>query len=434
MSQLPYQILNKKRLGEALNQEEIRAVVDGATHKSWSDAQLAAFLMAAAIRDLDPTETENLTSAMLESGEQWDLASEVSNVVDKHSTGGVGDKVSLVLSPLLASCDIPVAMLTGRALGHTAGTADKLEVIPGLDLALTRERCLALLESTRLASGIATDSIAPADRHLYGIRDQTGTVESIPLIVASILSKKLATGAAALVFDVKTGNGAFMNELNAARELTRLLVRVSSSLGRKASGVITDMSQPLGDWVGHRSEILESLECLDGRGGMEVVEVTLALAEELLGHIGSDVERTDLEEALGSGRAREAFDRWAISQGADPSWIAKPVLDLAPVEVAIESPASGYLERVDTRSIGLLMVKAGAGRSRPGDEIDEGVSLRYVARLGESVAVGQELARLYLRREDPGLTADFSACFRVSEEAVSSPPLIYERIGAESVS
>jgi len=431
MAQLPYQILNKKRLGETLKREEIRAVVDGATNASWSDAQLAAFLMAAAIHDLDPTETEYLTLAMLESGEQWDLASEVNNVVDKHSTGGVGDKVSMVLSPLLASCDIPVAMLTGRALGHTAGTADKLEVIPGLDLALTRDRCLALLDTARLASGIATDSIAPADRHLYGIRDQTGTVESIPLIVASILSKKLATGASALVFDVKTGNGAFMTELAEARELTRLLVRVSNSMGRKASGVITDMSQPLGDWVGHRCEIFESIECLEGRGGKEVIEVTLALSEELLRHIDSDVVRTDLEEALESGRAREAFERWAVAQGADARWIAKPDLDLAPVEIVLESPTHGFLDTVDTRTIGLLMVRAGAGRSRPGDEIDMGVSLKYVARLGDSVASGQELARLYLRREDSELAAEFLNCFAVSEAPASAPRLIYETIGAE---
>ena len=427
MAKLPYEILNRKRLGSSLDDDDIRAVVRGATDGSWSDPQLAAFLMAAAVNGLDESETHSLTLAMLESGDQWDLSSQIPNLVDKHSTGGVGDKVSLVLSPLLASCDIPVVMLTGRALGHTAGTADKLEVIPGLDLALTRERCLKLIDETNLASGIATDAIAPADRHLYAIRDQTGTVESIPLIVASILSKKLATGAAALVFDVKTGNGAFMADLDEARQLARLLARVTRATGRAASSLITDMSQPLGNWVGHRSEIQESIECLAGEGGSEVREVTLALAIELLQHIGSDVDRSDLEDALMSGRAKEAFDRWAIAQGADPSWLEEPDLALAPRETVLEASKDGYLRTVDTRAIGLLMIQAGAGRSRPTDTIDDRVSFNYRARLGQRVEKGQELARLYTRREGSDLAVAFTNCFSISDEC-QSPPLIVERV------
>jgi pyrimidine-nucleoside phosphorylase len=387
--------------------------------------------MSAAIHGLDVSETHHLTVGMLESGDQWDLSSEVPGLVDKHSTGGVGDKVSLVLSPLLAACDIPVAMLTGRALGHTAGTADKLEVIPDLDLGLDRQRSIDLLKSTGLASGIATDSIAPADRQLYRIRDQTGTVESVPLIVASILSKKLAMGASALVFDVKTGNGAFMVELDQARHLARLLARVSTSMGRKASSLITDMSQPLGDWVGHRSEIFESLECLEGRGGAEVVEVTMSLAEELLDHIGSEISRGDLENAISSGRAREKFDHWALAQGADADWIARPRLELAPVEAVIESPDAGFLSTVDTRAIGLLMVEAGAGRVTPTDEIDPAVSLKYATRLGRPVEAGQELARLYLSEANPSLVAKFASCFEISETEATAPPLVVERVGSE---
>jgi pyrimidine-nucleoside phosphorylase len=427
MAKLPYEILSKKRADYPLDEEDIRAIVAGATDESWSDAQLAAFLMAAAIHGLDDAETHHLTISMLESGDQWDLASEIPNLVDKHSTGGVGDKVSLVLAPLLAACDIPVVMLTGRALGHTAGTADKLEVIPGLDLGLDRQRSLELLESTRLASGIATDTVAPADRHLYRIRDQTATVESIPLIVASILSKKLATGASALVFDVKTGNGAFMIGLEEARELAGLLARVSVSMGRQASSLITDMSQPLGDWVGHRSELHESIECLEGRGAPEIIDVSIALAEELIGHIGSIVTRDDLEAALNSGRAKEAFERWALAQGADSNWMAQPDLTLAPLEVVIEAPRTGFVKKVDTRSIGLLMVEAGAGRATPTDEIDDGVSFKYQTRLGQRVEAGQELARLYLRREAPSLTTAFLNCFEIGDEA-SPRPLILERI------
>jgi pyrimidine-nucleoside phosphorylase len=427
MAKLPYEILNKKRTDCSLDEGDIQAIVAGATDNSWSDAQLAAFLMAAAIHGLDDAETHHLTMSMLESGDQWNLASEIPDLVDKHSTGGVGDKVSLVLAPMLAACDIPVMMLTGRALGHTAGTADKLEVIPGLDLALDRRRTLDLLESTRLASGIATDSIAPADRHLYRLRDQTGTVESIPLIVASILSKKLATGASALVFDVKTGSGAFMVERDDARKLAGLLARVSISMGRHASSLITDMSQPLGDWVGHRCEVGESIECLEGRGGREVIDVSIALAEELSGHIGSTVTRNDLEATLTSGRAKEAFERWALAQGADPKWMARPDLTLAPVEVVLEAPRTGYVKTVDTKSIGLLMVEAGAGRATPTDKIDDGVSLRYLTRLGHRVEAGQELGRLYLRRDDPSLATAFLNCFEIGDE-VEPTPLILERI------
>ncbi|MGB6362891.1 MAG: thymidine phosphorylase, partial [Thermoanaerobaculia bacterium] len=213
----PYRILERKRAGGSLRDAEVRAVVAGATDGSWSDGQLAAFLMAAAIQGLGAEETHSLTLAMLESGEQWDLAADIPTLTDKHSTGGVGDKVSLVLAPLLAACGVPIVMLTGRALGHTGGTADKLEVVPGLDLELDRARCLDLLEEVGLAVGIATSAIAPADSRLYQLRDQTATVASLPLITASVLSKKLATGAAALVFDVKTGNGAFLADASESR-------------------------------------------------------------------------------------------------------------------------------------------------------------------------------------------------------------------------
>jgi pyrimidine-nucleoside phosphorylase len=424
---LAYPILARKRLGAALDQAEIESVVKAAADGSWSDAQLAAFLMAAAIQGLDSEETLHLTLAMLESGDQWDLSSEIPGLVDKHSTGGVGDKVSLVLSPLLAACGVPVIMLTGRALGHTAGTADKLESIPGLDLELDRQRCLQLLESHGMAMGIATRVIAPADRTLYRIRDQTATVDSLPLITGSILSKKLASGAASLVFDIKTGNGAFMAELSAARELGQMLVGVTQQMGRKASALITDMSQPLGQWVGHLSEVRESLECLEGEGAPEVMEVTLALAEELLRLQGSDLGRVDLQRAVDSGRAREVFDEWAAAQGAEAAWLAAPDLGLAPAEVVVESPRDGVVSAVDCRRIGLLMVEAGAGRSAPDTPIDNRVALSYSARLGTAVTKGQELARLYLRQRDADLTRRFKACFEVAE-AGSPVTLIVDRI------
>lgn len=425
---LAYPILAKKRAGDALTAAEIRAVVAGATDGTWSEAQLAAFLMAAAIQGLDATETRVLTMAMLDSGEQWDLAKEIPGLVDKHSTGGVGDKVSLILAPLLAACDVPVVMLTGRALGHTAGTADKLDAIPGLDQELDRSRSLRLLDRHRMAIGVATADIAPADRHLYRLRDQTATVESLPLITGSILSKKLASGAAALVFDVKTGNGAFMSRPEQARELAEMLVAVTISMGRRASALITDMSQPLGDWVGHLAEIRETLECLEGQGPANLMEVTYSLAAELLTLSGHDLTRDDLEEAISSGRAREAFLQWGEAQGARAGWLSDPDLALAPHESVLECPRAGVLSLVDTRQIGLLMVESGAGRSRANDDIDHRVSLHYRTRLGSAVDKGDELARLYLRQNDESLQDRFAACFQVTDRG-ESPLLLVDRVG-----
>ena len=423
---LPYRILERKRAGMRLSEDEIRAVARGATDGSWSEGQLAAFLMAAAIRGLDPEETRALTLAMLESGERWELAREVPGLCDKHSTGGVGDKVSLVLGPLLASCGLPVAMLTGRGLGHSGGTMDKLESIPGMDLGLDRARCLELLDRCGLAIGGATAEIAPADRRLYALRDTTATVDSLPLITASILSKKLAMGAAAVVFDVKTGNGAFLPELERSVELGRGLVETARALGTPASYLVTDMSQPLGRWTGHTSEVLETLQCLAGEGPADVMEVTFALAEEVSRMVDRPLSRREMEEAISSGRARERFEQWAALQGADPAWLRTPSFALAPVERPLLAQRSGRLAGVDVRQLGLLLVEAGGGRSRPDDAIDFGISLETKARLGQEVREGEELARIYLRREDDRLVELFAGCFTVAEEG-EAPMLIAAR-------
>ena len=245
-----YSILERKREGLTLSESQIRTVVAGTTDGSWDNSQIAAFLMAATIRGLDADETRWLTVAMLESGERWNLAAEVPGVVDKHSTGGVGDKVSLVLAPLLAACDVPIAKLTGRGLGHTAGTADKLETIPGLDLNVDRQRAVHLLEEVGMVVATASVGVAPADKRFYALRNVTATAESLPLIVSSILSEKLAVGASSLVFDMKTGNGAFFVDQERAVALASLLVRTAESLGTGAVAVVTDMSQPLGRWRG----------------------------------------------------------------------------------------------------------------------------------------------------------------------------------------
>ncbi len=428
---LPYRILERKRAGVRLTEEEIREVVRGATDGSWSEGQLAAFLMAAAIRGLDVGETRALTLGMLESGEQWHLSREVPNLCDKHSTGGIGDKTSLVLPFLLASCGLPVSMLAGRGLGHSGGTMDKLESIPGMDLDLDRRGCLDLLARCGVAFGGATGRVAPADRRLYALRDVTATVDSIPLITASILSKKLAMGAAAVVFDVKVGNGAFLPEPDQARALARMLVDTGQALGTKVSALITDMNQPLGRWCGNAAEVKEGLECLGGSGPADLMEVTLRLAEEVSRMVGQPLTRAGLEGAIASGRARERFDRWAVLQGADPAWIRSPRLDLAPVERPVLAGRSGRLARVDTRQLGMLLIEAGTGRIRPDSEIDHGVSLLMEARLGDEVRAGDELGRLYLRRDDERLVRSFAECFEVGEHGTAPvlPPLIAERVG-----
>ena len=420
-----FRILGKKRRGEALAAEEVRAAVAGAASGEWGDAEVAAFLMAAAIRGLDVEETGELTRAMLESGEQWDLGSEIPDLGDKHSTGGVGDKVSLILAPLLAACGRPVVMLTGRALGHTGGTADKLESIPGLELGLDRGRCLRALRETGLAIGIPTGAIAPADRRLYALRHRTATIDSLPLVTGSILSKKLATGAAAIVFDVKTGDGAFFAELEAARELARMLVATAAAVGRRARALLTDMSQPLGRWVGHAAEVRETYDGFAGRGPADLMEVTYALCREVAELVGGELTREELDAAIASGRARERFERWAALQGADPAWLRNPSFALAPEEAVIEAPRPGRLARVATRRLGELLAGAWGG---PGAEIDRGIALRVERKLGDEVGRGDEIARLYLRRRDEALIDAIGECFVVGE-AGEPAELVLDRVG-----
>lgn len=429
MVSTPYELLDRKRSGHPWSPAEIEEAVTGAVSGDWSDAQLGAFLMAAATRGLDDSETAALTRSMLDSGDRWDLARDVPHLGDKHSTGGVGDKVSLVLGPLLAACVQPVVMLTGRALGHTGGTADKLETIPGLDLALDRERAVRALERSGLAIGLATEAIAPADRRLYALRHATGTVAIPSLIVASILSKKLACGAAALVFDVKAGDGAFLPELADAEALARSLIEVCGRFERPAAALITDMDQPLGRWVGHGVEVAEALACLAAEGPDDLRRLTLDLGELLCQVTGSGVTRSELEAALADGRARERFERWAVEQGAEPGWADAYRAELAPHEAVIPARRDGILSRVRAREIGLVLAAAGArGGGVGGDrEPDPGVAVETVARLGDPIRAGQPLARLYLRRPDEELERRLRRAFVVGDHG-EAPPLVHRRL------
>lgn len=422
-----FRILEKKRHGGRLGRDEIRQVSAGAASGEWGDAELGALLMACSIRGLDLEETRDLTEAMLESGEQWDLAADLPTVGDKHSTGGVGDKVSLLLAPLMAAVERPVMMLAGRGLGHTGGTTDKLEAIPGVELSLDRKRCLETLQKTGMAIGQATGGIAPADKRLYALRDRTATIDVIPLICGSILSKKLAVGAAAIVFDVKTGDGAFMQKREDSIELARQLVDTCKAMGRKASAIVTDMSQPLGRWVGHTSEVREVYECFDGHGQADFLEVTFELCEDLSAMTGDRLPRSAFEAVMRSGKARECFEAWAAHQGAEKAWLAKPRFDLAPEEVPLLAPRSGVLAATENRNLGFLLAEAGGGRPRPEVPIDFGVSLEVKSKLGDKVEAGQEIARLYLRNRNESIEQRTLACFKIEDEG-EAPPLIVTKL------
>lgn len=385
--------------------------------------------MGAVLQELDEEQTLALTRAMLESGEQWQLREAFGAVGDKHSTGGVGDKTSLLLAPLAAAAGLPMAMLTGRGLGHTGGTADKLEAIPGFEQELSRERVIELLADCGIALGVATAGIAPADRKLYALRDRTATVDSLPLMVASILSKKLATGASAIVFDVKVGDAAFLPELDRALELAARLVGITRDLGVAASALLSDMDQPLGDWVGHAAEVREVLDCLEGRGPQETVELTLALALELSEALDLGWTEASLRSLLDSGAPRERFARWAVAQGAEPAFFDAPDLPLAPVERVLHAERAGVVTRVEARRLGLLLAEAGASRRAIGADLDLGVSLRYSTRLGRRVEAGEELARVYLRRDDPALVERFASCFHVGDVGLEAP-LLHGRLGS----
>ncbi len=425
-----FEVLDRLRTGEQLTAVEIRSAVEGASSGSWSDAQLGAFLMAVALRGLDDEQTSVLTSSMLDSGETWKLRERFPTVVDKHSTGGVGDKVSLILGPILAACGVPVVMLTGRALGHTGGTADKLESIPGLDLALDRERTEGLLDEVGLAIGIATTGIAPADRRLYLLRDATATISSLPLVVGSILSKKLATGAAGIAFDVKVGSGAFFPGIDDARELARRLVGTCERLGVRASALLTDMAQPLGRWVGHNSEINETVQCLRGEGDERLMEVTLSLCEEASRLVGADVAREHLEEAVASGAALEKLTDWARAQGARSTWLEAPDLPMGRFEKSVCASSTGALAKIDNQRVGWCLSEA----CRSGREIERSLALESVRQLGDSVTSGEELARVYGPDDESAsrLASELEACFHVSSSG-ELPTLVVERVSSEDV-
>jgi pyrimidine-nucleoside phosphorylase len=423
----------KKRDGQELGEGEIADFVGGVTSGAITDEQAAAFLMAVCIRGMTTRETAALTFAMMRSGETWDL-SRHGFVADKHSTGGVGDKATLVLAPLLAAVGVKAGMMSGRGLGHTGGTLDKLESIPGFKTGLPKADFDRLLDTVGCALIGQTDSIAPADRRLYALRDVTGTVESIPLITASILSKKLATGAHAVVFDVKTGNGAFMADPKDAEKLGRALVDTTRATGRKASGYLTAMDRPIGEAVGNANEVEESIRMLAGEGPADLRENTLLLGVDLLLAAGVETSPKDarrrLNAALADGRALEVFARLVAAQGGDATVCDDAArLPQPRSRRDVPAPEGGVVTRIATREVGMLAIELGCGRAKREDVIDPASGFRVKKKPGDAVVAGEPLLVVEL-----GPTAkpraDFferlAACWTIapSGAAVESLPFV----------
>jgi pyrimidine-nucleoside phosphorylase len=430
-----YEILNKKRRGGPLSKGEIETFVDRFTRGEIPDYQMAALLMAIAINGTTAEEMATLTQAMLRSGEQWKMRDQYDFIADKHSTGGVGDKVSLVLTPWVAACGVKIGMLSGRGLGHTGGTLDKLEAIPRFNARLTKEefeRCIADVSAVITTS---TEGIAPADKKIYALRDVTGTVESLPLITASIMSKKLAMGASALVLDVKTGSGAFMRLYQDSKALAESLVAAAAGSGTRVEAMITDMDRPLGVAAGNANEIIETIEVLKGYGPADVEEVTRAQAERLLVMSGKYDERSanaKLAETLQSGAALDHARKWIAAQGGDAGVVEDYSLLPQPrTTIEVKAPQSGVIKHIDTYAAGMFTVDLGAGRKKADDVIDYAAGVMFDRKTGDEVKAGEVIARIQLgarERDENELRERFLSFVEFGDEMPVAKPLIHEHL------
>ena len=427
----PQAIIARKRDGHVLTPEEIAAFVRGVTHGGWADYQAAALLMAVFLRGMTADETSCLTAAMMRSGAVANLAGIPGVKVDKHSTGGVGDKVSLILAPLVAACGVPVPMISGRGLGHTGGTLDKLESIPGFQVGLSLDAYAAQIRRIGVAMIGQTAEIAPADRKLYALRDVTATVESIPLICASIMSKKLAEGIDALVLDVKFGRGAFMKEKARARELATAMVAIGKAMGKPTRALLTAMDQPLGHAVGNAVEVIESIEALKGRGPADLMEVTFALGVQmlLLGKAATkpSVARARLENAIADGSALVKFRDLIAAQGGDVAVIDDYTrLPGAKFTREVHAGKSGHVVDVDPMAIAQAALLLGAGRANVSAAVDHAVGITDLVKIGERIPRGGRLCTIHVN--DGQLLAAAlkltQAAFKIGVRPAAPPILI----------
>jgi pyrimidine-nucleoside phosphorylase len=425
------ELIVRKRDGLALDAAELSWVVEQYTDGLIPDYQVAAFLMAVLWRGLDAAELVTWTEAMLHSGEVLDLGRLPGAKIDKHSTGGVGDKVSIALAPIVAACGVAVPMMSGRGLGHTGGTLDKLESIPGFTTALDPGRFVEIVERLGIVLAGQSETLVPADRKIYALRDATGTVESIPLISSSIMSKKLAEDVDGLILDVKVGSGAFMKDVESATLLARTMISIGAAHGTPVVAVLTDMDQPLGRAVGNANEIAESLDVLEGHGPPDVTELTMLLGEEMLVLADPGRDRSEarqaLDDAVASGRAREVFASVVVAQGGNPEVVTdRSLLDVAPHARRITASRSGYVTRCDAMAIGVAAVRLGAGRAAKEDEVDHGVGITLSAKRGDRVDAGDLLGEVRYRDEDrlAGALALLDEAWEISDEPPPPRPLV----------
>ncbi|MBV9898205.1 MAG: thymidine phosphorylase [Chloroflexi bacterium] len=427
-------LIEKKRDGASHSRDELKAIVGGYVRGEVPDYQIAAWLMAICWRGMQPDELTHLTQVMAASGEQLDLSSIGRPVADKHSTGGVGDKTSLIVMPLVAACGVPVGKMSGRGLGFTGGTIDKLESFPGIRVDLPAAAFVRQLREIGIVITGQSADLAPADGKLYALRDVTGTVPSLPLIASSVMSKKLAAGANAIVLDVKTGSGAFMREPDAARALARAMVDIGTAAGRRMAAVVSDMSQPLGRAVGNALEVAEALDTLEGHGPPELTDFAIDLAS-LIVELASDgaAGRANVEHALRSGAGLRSFRAMIEAQGGDTrAFEDRALLPRANYQHAVLAETDGYLTRLDALSVAHTATLLGAGRERKGDPIDLSVGVVVHVKLGDEVRAGQTLAMLHAGDEARLAPAEraLREAIEVSEQRVAPPPLILERLVA----
>ncbi|WP_273833186.1 pyrimidine-nucleoside phosphorylase [Guptibacillus sedimenti] len=427
-------VIQKKRNGKELTKEEINFFIDGYTKGDIPDYQASALMMAIYFNGMKSNETAMLTQAMVNSGETIDLSAIKGHKVDKHSTGGVGDKTTFIVGPLVASVGVPVAKMSGRGLGHTGGTLDKLESIKGFHIEMTKEEFVNNVNTHKLSVAGQTGNLAPADKKLYALRDVTATVDSIPLIAGSIMSKKLASGADGIVLDVKTGSGAFMKKLEDSEALAREMVNIGNNLGRNTVAVISDMSQPLGFEVGNANEVREACQVLQGENIEDLRLLSLELASHMTVIAGAfddfDTAYKTLEENLQNGKAFESFRTLVQAQGGDVSVIDDiSKLPQAKHDIEVTAQQDGYVTEIDAESVGVAAMYLGAGRATKDDQINHGVGITLKKKVGDKVDKGEALVVLHSDEEDVQNSINkINEAYTVSKQATEKPQLIYKVI------
>lgn len=424
-------LIAKKRDGQALTTEEINFIVEGYTNGDIPDYQVSSLAMAIFFQDMNDQERADLTMAMVNSGDTIDLSAIEGVKVDKHSTGGVGDTTTLVLGPLVAALGVPVAKMSGRGLGHTGGTIDKLEAVPGFHVEIENDEFMRLVNENKIAVIGQSGNLTPADKKLYALRDVTATVSSIPLIASSIMSKKIAAGADAIVLDVKTGAGAFMKTDEDAKRLAEAMVRIGNNVGRNTMAVISDMSQPLGEAIGNALEVQEAIDTLQGKGPKDLEELCLTLGSQMVYLAGqaSSLEdaREKLIEVMNNGKALESFKTFLSAQGGDASVVDDPSkLPQAQFKIEVEAKEDGYVSEIVADEIGTAAMLLGAGRATKESEIDLAVGLMLRKKVGDSVKKGDSLVTIYANRENvEDVKAKIYENMKISKEHVDAPTLVH---------